>query len=85
MGLASISLGALLLAAGFALRKEKMPPLASRSVPLVTNDAPPIPEELEQPPKTDAGAPVRLALGLMIVASVLMLIAGYALHRTRKQ
>jgi hypothetical protein len=85
LGLASIWLGVLLLAAGFALREEKTSPMVSRPAPPVADDALPALEETECPSGTDAGAPVRLALGLVIVASVLMLIAGYALHRARKQ
>ena len=83
--MASISLGVLLLAAGFALGEEKTPPTASRPVPLATDDSPPALEEIEQLSGADAGAPVRLALGLVVAASVLMLIAGYALHRARRR
>ncbi len=83
LGLAAISLGTLLLAAGSALRKGGMPVTASRSAPVAV-DVPPASKEPGQPFDADAAAPATPALGLVAAALALMLVAGYALHRARK-
>jgi hypothetical protein len=83
---ASISFGVLLMAAGFVLREERASPTATfHSTPTAAGDAPPALEEPEQPSETDDDAPVLIALGLVVAASALLLIAGYALHRVRRR
>jgi hypothetical protein len=82
LGLATFSVGALMLAVGLALRGGETPAPTPRPVP-ATTDARVAQERSEQP--FGAGAPLWLALGLAVVVLGLMFIAGYTLRRIRRQ
>jgi flagellar basal body-associated protein FliL len=83
VGLATFSVGALMLAVGLAMRGGEMSATTpSRPAPTVA-DAQAAQERSEQ--LSGAGTLVWLALGLAAVVLVLVFIAGYTLRRTRRQ
>jgi hypothetical protein len=90
LGLTALSIGVLMLVIGFTMRGEKTsaasPHLTPSSDKLRTGST-----EREEPggalPRigTHSGTRVRLALVVAAAVLVLALIAGYTLHKTRKQ
>jgi cytoskeletal protein RodZ len=86
LGLTAFSVGALMLAVGFALRREEMPAAMSQPEP-ITAAAQSAQEGPERPSDVGAGAgtQVWLTLGLAAVVLVLVFVAGYTLRKTKRQ